>query len=161
MARINNAALRGKQNRAAGALFEQMIDAACRYYRQAGIAEIEKTPEAMKPLGHQNGKGQFLACYVKKAQPDFKGTLKGGCSIVFEAKITSADKIQQSVVLEQPADNNSSMNWTDCVVANGSPSFLNSNAFRKAGMIISIFFSTFTFRSGIVIIISVLSSYLL
>ena len=104
MARINNAALRGKQNRAAGALFEQMIDAACRYYRQAGIAEIEKTPEAMKPLGHQNGKGQFLACYVKKAQPDFKGTLKGGCSIVFEAKITSADKIQQSVVLDQQAD---------------------------------------------------------
>lgn len=99
--RVNNAALRGRQNRAAGELFEQMIDAACQYYRQAGIAEIDKTPEAMKPLGHQNGKGQFLACYVKKAQPDFKGTLRGGGSIVFEAKNTSADKMQQSVVLEQ------------------------------------------------------------
>ncbi len=104
MARISNAAVRGKQNREAGALFEQMIDAACLYYRQASIAEIEKTPEAMKPLGPQNGRGQFLACYVKKAQPDFKGTLKGGGSVVFEAKITSSDRIQQSVVLEQQAE---------------------------------------------------------
>lgn len=104
MAGVNNAAIRGKQNKAAGALFEQMIDAACRNYRQAGVAEIDKTPEPMRPLGHQNGKGQFLACYTKKAQPDFSGTLKGGTSIVLEAKITSSDRIQQSVVLEQQAE---------------------------------------------------------
>ena len=71
MARINNAALRGKQNRAAGALFEQMIDAACRYYRQAGIAEIEKTPEAMKPLGHQNGKGAILGVLCEESPARF------------------------------------------------------------------------------------------
>lgn len=104
MVGMNNAAIRGKQNKAMGALFEQMIDAACRNYRQAGIAEIDKTPEPMRPLGHQNGKGQFLACYTKKAQPDFSGTLKGGTSIVMEAKITSSDRIQQSVVLEQQAE---------------------------------------------------------
>lgn len=104
MARVSNAAIRGKQNKAAGALFEQMIEAACRYARQAGVAEIEKTPEAMKPLGHQNGRGQFMACYVKKAQPDFKGTVKGGGSIVFEAKFTTTGKIQQSVLLEQQAE---------------------------------------------------------
>lgn len=99
--RANNAAITGARNRAAGQYFEQMIEAACREYRQAGVAEIDKTPEAMKPLGHSNGKGQFLACYTKKAQPDFKGTLKGGGSVVFEAKFTSADRIQQSVVLPQ------------------------------------------------------------
>lgn len=99
-----NAAIRGKQNRAAGQYFEQIIEAACREYRQAGIAEIEKTPEAMKPLGGSNGKGQFLACYTKKAQPDFKGTLNGGGSVVFEAKFTSTGKIQQSVLLQQQAD---------------------------------------------------------
>lgn len=104
MSGTSNAAIRGRQNKAAGALFEQMIEAACREYRQAGIAEIEKTPEAMKPLGHQNGRGQFMACYVKKAQPDFKGTLRGGGSIVFEAKFTSTRKIQQSVLLEQQAE---------------------------------------------------------
>ncbi len=104
MASVNNAAIRGKRNRELGQLFEQMIDAACRYYRQACIAEIDKSPEPTKQLGHLNSKGQFLACYAKKAQPDFKGTLKGGNSIVFEAKTTSADKIQQSVVLEQQAE---------------------------------------------------------
>ncbi len=98
-----NASVRGRQNKADGALFEQMIEAACRKYRQIGIAEIEKTPEAMKPLGHSNSKGQFLACYTKKCQPDFKGTLRGGTSIVFEAKFTSTGKIQQSVLLEQQA----------------------------------------------------------
>ena len=48
MAHINNAALRGKQNRAAGASFEQIIDTACQYYKKNGIAEIDKTPEVMK-----------------------------------------------------------------------------------------------------------------
>lgn len=98
------AAIRGRQNKASGALFEQMIEAACWEYRQAGVAEIDKTPEPMKQLGHQNNRGQFIACYAKKAQPDFKGTLKGGTSIVLEAKITSSDKIQQSVILEQQAE---------------------------------------------------------
>lgn len=73
MSGTSNAAVRGRQNKAAGALFEQMIEAACREYRQAGIAEIEKTPEAMKPLGHQNGRGQFMACYVKKPSLILKG----------------------------------------------------------------------------------------
>jgi len=101
MSHISNAALRGKQNRTAGALLEEIINTACQYYKENSIAEIDKTPEVMKPLGHQNGKGQFLACYVKKAQPDFKGTLKGGRSVVFEAKFTSSDKMQQSVVMEK------------------------------------------------------------
>jgi len=102
-AKSYNAAVRGKQNRAAGQIFEEIIEAACRYYRQAGVAEIEKTPEAMKPLGRSNGKGQFLACYTKKAQPDFKGTLAGGCSVVFDAKTTSTGRIQQSVVTDEQA----------------------------------------------------------
>lgn len=104
MPKRNNAVLIGKQNKAAGAIFEMMIEAACREYRQAGIAEIEKTPEAMKPLGHSNNKGQFMACYVKKAQPDFKGTLYGGKSIVFEAKCTRADRIKQNVVTQVQAE---------------------------------------------------------
>lgn len=94
-------ALRGKNNRANGALFEQMIDAACRYYRQARLAEIEKTPEPMRPLSGANSRGQFLSCYVKRAQPDFKGTLLGGKAIVFEAKHTDADRILQSAVSEE------------------------------------------------------------
>ena len=55
-----------------------MIEAACQHYRLKEIAEITKTPEPMKPLSRPNSKGQFTACYTKQAQPDYKGTLKGG-----------------------------------------------------------------------------------
>ena len=39
----------------------------------------------------------------KKAQPDFKGTLMGGRSVVFEAKHTEKDRIEQSRVSEEQA----------------------------------------------------------
>ena len=58
------------------------------------MACIEKTPEPMRPLRAPNRQGQFLACYVKAGQPDFKGTLTGGRSVVFEAKHTDSDRIE-------------------------------------------------------------------
>lgn len=95
---------RGAQNRAAGEHFEKIIEASLVWYKLNGDAEIEKTPEPMKPLGKPNKKGQFLACYVKAAQPDFKGTLDGGLSVVFEAKHTINDKIDQKVVSKDQGD---------------------------------------------------------
>lgn len=85
-------------------MFEEMVEKACEFYRVNCIAEIDKSPEPIKQLGHQDGRGHFLACYKKKSQPDFKGTLKGGRSVVFEAKCTTADRMQQSVVLEWQAE---------------------------------------------------------
>lgn len=95
------AVVSGKRNRAAGGYWELIIEASCRYYREKGIAEIEKNSEPMKPLGRPNSRGQFLACYIKQAQPDYKGTLKGGRAVVFEAKHTDSDRLQQSVVSEE------------------------------------------------------------
>lgn len=100
-AQSGKTAATGRRSKAAGELWENMIGAACRYYSQNGIAEICKTPEPMKPLGGSNGKGQFLACFTKQAQPDYKGTLAGGRAIVFEAKHTDSDKIHRSVVNEE------------------------------------------------------------
>jgi recombination protein U len=99
---IKNAerALRGAQNRRAGGQFEALIEASLSWYEERELACIEKTPEAMKPLARPNRLGQFLACYTKKCQPDFKGTLKGGRSFVGEAKTTDADKIDQKVVTD-------------------------------------------------------------
>ena len=71
----------GRRSRAAGEIWEEMIEAACRHYRLTEAAEITKTPEPMKPLGRPNGRGQFLACYTKQAQPDYKGTLKAGAPL--------------------------------------------------------------------------------
>ena len=94
---INNRR-RGWMSKKEGEAFERIIENACAFYRQHGTAEIEKTPEPMRQLGAKDGRGQFRACYQKKAQPDFKGTIDGGRSVVFEAKHTDADRILQSVI---------------------------------------------------------------
>lgn len=94
--------LRGRQGRLAGNLFEQMIDQTCVWYADQGIAAIEKTPEPMKPISKPNRAGQFQACFIKQAQPDYKGTLRGGRTIVLEAKHTDRDKIDfERVTAEQ------------------------------------------------------------
>lgn len=95
------AVMAGKRNRVAGEHWEAMIEATCRHYQLKGVAEITKTPEPMKPLGRPNSKGQFLACYTKSAQPDYKGTLAGGRAIVFEAKHTDTDRMSRSVISEE------------------------------------------------------------
>lgn len=96
------ASIQGKQNRAQGLAFEEIVNATCEYYRSLGVAYIEKTPEPMKPIGVINRKlGHFKAVFTKAAQPDYKGTLLGGRSIAFEAKHTDTDRIQQKAVTEE------------------------------------------------------------
>lgn len=88
----------GRRSRAAGNAWEELIEASCCHYRLKGEAEITKTPEPMKPIGPPNAKGQFLACYTKQAQPDYKGTRAGGRAIVFEAKHTDGDRMNRNVI---------------------------------------------------------------
>lgn len=97
----SKAVLTGRRSRAAGGQWEEMLEAACTYYRLRGAAEIEKTPEPMKPIGPKNARGQFLACYTKQAQPDYKGTLAGGRAVVFEAKHTDGDRMKREVISEE------------------------------------------------------------
>ena len=96
--------LLGKIAKARGKQFESRIDDSFAYYAQKGFAIIEKTPEPMKPLGPKNYKGQFLACYTKQAQPDYKGTLKGGRAVVFEAKHTDDDRIEYNRLTKEQRD---------------------------------------------------------
>jgi recombination protein U len=94
--------LRGKTNRDIGGEFESLISAACEAYRMEKAADIEKTPEPTKiirPLGN----GQYVSCFQAKAQPDYKGTLAGGRSVVFEAKHTASDRLLQSRVTQKQA----------------------------------------------------------
>ncbi len=92
--------LTGMRNRAAGELFEKWISVSCEYYWKLGYACIEKTPEPMKPISPygKRGTGQFVACYTKQAQPDFKGSLCDGSCIIFDAKHTDSDRIMQSAI---------------------------------------------------------------
>lgn len=93
--------LTGRQNRIAGEHFEKMIEASLLWYEDRGEAAIQKTPEPMKPLRAPNNRGQFLACFTKSAQPDFQGTLRGGRSVVFEAKHTEGDKIEYNRLTDE------------------------------------------------------------
>lgn len=97
------ASLGGSKARINGRHFEDLIDLACQRYKELGIAMIEKNAEPVKQLRAPNQRGQFLACYTKKAQPDYKGTYLTGRSIVFEAKHTDSNRIEQKRVTAEQA----------------------------------------------------------
>lgn len=82
---------RGRKSQRNGKVFEKYIERSCIRYRTLGLADIKKTPEPMRPVGVLNKRmGWFKAVYDKKGQPDFLGTLKGGRSIMIEAKNTDS-----------------------------------------------------------------------
>ena len=85
--------LQGKLNRELGKVFEDTVETICKLYEYNGLALIEKTPEPMKVLKYLES-GRFEAVFEKDAQPDFKGTVKGGRTVVFDAKFTESDRIK-------------------------------------------------------------------
>lgn len=94
--------LNGSRSRASGEYFERMISAACNFYEERGISVIEKTPEPMKILKpYDRRRGQFICCFAKQAQPDFKGVLMDSTMVLFDAKHTDSEKISRSVVTEE------------------------------------------------------------
>lgn len=84
--------IQGKINHYLGENFENRITDICKYYEINNLAKIEKTPEPMKILKHIEN-GHFETIFTKAAQPDFKGCIKGGTTVVFDAKFTEADRI--------------------------------------------------------------------
>lgn len=94
--------LQGRLARERGKRFEQRIDAAFASYEANGFAIIEKTPEPMKVI-RRMAEGRFMACFLKKAQPDYKGIIKGGRMVVFEAKYTDRAQLKHSVVIDTQA----------------------------------------------------------
>lgn len=97
----------GRRSQAVGDIFENILSASCNYYRERGVAIVEKTPEPMRPIKPYGDRrrGQYIACYVKQAQPDYKGVLCDGRAIIFEAKHTDHDRIQESVITKTQRQN--------------------------------------------------------
>lgn len=94
--------VQGARSRASGAYFEGMIEAASRFYEDRGISVIDKTPEPMrviKPMS-QN-RSQFICCFSKMAQPDYKGILCDSTMILFDAKHTDKDRIKRDCVTSE------------------------------------------------------------
>lgn len=92
--------IRGRQNNAQGWIFEDAILMACERYRQQGIADVDKTPEPFR-VTKKHKDGLFTGRFTARAMPDFEGTLKGGCSIIFEAKYTTTDRIKRNMLTEK------------------------------------------------------------
>lgn len=69
-----------------GSRFEALIERACDRYREDGTAVIYKNSEPLKPRKKLGKGGAVSAYYQKKSVPDFTGVLKGGQTIMFEAK---------------------------------------------------------------------------
>lgn len=95
---------RSRLNNAQGQSIEKEVERACLYYQSQGIAIVQKTPEPFKVL-EKRAAGRFVGRFGgKKAQPDFKGVLAGGRTIVFEVKSTQEDRIKQSVLTQTQAE---------------------------------------------------------
>jgi len=92
----------GQRSRALGKQFEDRLTASFDYYDYRGYASVEKTPEPMKILKPLDA-GRFIACFTKKAQADYSGTMKGGRRVIFEAKFTAMDRLKQEVVDDNQA----------------------------------------------------------
>lgn len=91
-------------NNAQGRLMEDMILGACRDYERRGIARIIKVPEPFRVMRNTDrGQGIATVRFIGRAEPDFVGCLAGGRMIAFEAKYTTADRIQQRVVTDAQA----------------------------------------------------------
>ena len=94
----------GARARVAGATFENVIAASLLWHFDRGLLKADKTPEPMKPISKPNKRGQFLACYEKKAQVDFCGTMHGGRSVRFEAKQTDTDSFDRKRLTDEQMD---------------------------------------------------------
>lgn len=93
----------GRMSNMLGHEFETLIAHSCAMYAEEGEALIDKTPEPMRVVRSMNDGAHFTCVFTKKAQPDFKGTLKGGRAIVFEAKYTDEGRIRQDAVTDEQA----------------------------------------------------------
>jgi len=92
----------GRKNRAEGQLFEAVLDRTFAYYSEKGYAQIDKTPEPFKIIKRLENT-RFIGCFTKRAQPDYKGTIKGGRTVIFEAKYTGTDRLTQDRVSDDQA----------------------------------------------------------
>ena len=91
--------LRNKKSAARGRAFESLLKRGCNYYRQKGMAIINKVNEPYIVTKKTNG-NKFMGRFTGRAEPDFKGVLYGGRAIAFEAKSTQKSRIQRNAVTD-------------------------------------------------------------
>lgn len=85
--------IKGARNKSSGEFYERACDSLFGQLRARNFAHIQKTPEPMRVIGRTNKPGMFAAVFTQQAQPDYQGTMKGGHSVVLEAKFTDGERL--------------------------------------------------------------------
>lgn len=95
-----------KSSRKNGRIFEDMIERACKFYEDAGLARITKVPEARRVVGRTGGRTSLMICAnAAKADPDFMGSVSpNGKCMIFDAKHTDKGKILLNALTENQRD---------------------------------------------------------
>ena len=129
--------LQGQRSRAMGKQFEDRISASFAYYKAKGFADVEKTPEPIKVLSKPDKYQRFTACFTSSAQPDYKGTMKGGRAVMFEAKFTwgAEQRLHQDAVTRGKNGRDGQWEYLDRQEALGArcyilAGFLSGNVYR-------------------------------
>ncbi|MCC8160091.1 MAG: Holliday junction resolvase RecU [Oscillospiraceae bacterium] len=94
---LEETARRNRRSNDRGKIFENLLMKGCQYYRERGIAVINKVYEpyiCTKILSE----GKFIGRFLDRAEPDFKGVLATGRAVAFEAKSTQKSRIQRNAV---------------------------------------------------------------
>ncbi len=96
-------ALRNRCSNDRGKLFEDLLVRGCRFYEIHRQAKIGKVYEPYVCTRILKG-GRFEGRFIGRAEPDFKGVLRGGQAIAFEAKSTQKSRIQGNVLTNEQID---------------------------------------------------------
>lgn len=100
-----------------GRIFEDAIMEGCRRYATEGRAIVNKVYEPYRCIKILQD-GKFVGQFTGRAEPDFKGVLKDGRAIAFEAKSTGKSRIQRNVLTEEQ------MEWLEAQQTMGALAFV-------------------------------------
>lgn len=103
-----------------GRVFERLLLKGCKLYARNDKAVISKVYEPYLCV-RTLGEGGFIGKFIGRAEPDFKGVLKGGQAIAFEAKSTCKSRISRKVLTSEQ------MQWLDAQMMMGALTFVCVN----------------------------------
>lgn len=112
-----NVQLRNRVSNDLGRAFENLIMKGCQYYALEGRAVINKVYEPYRCIKKFSG-GKFTGQFTGRAEPDFKGVLRGGRAVAFECKSTRKSRIQRNVLTDEQ------MEWLQTQAKMGALAFV-------------------------------------
>ena len=106
-----------RENSDRGHEFEDLIQRGSVYYADHGRAIVGKVYEPYRCTKKLEG-GRFLGQWTGRAEPDFKGVLRGGRAVAFECKSTRKSRIQRNALTDEQ------IGWLEAQAEMGAASFV-------------------------------------